>query len=98
MKRLPRTLGGSVIGGLGGFLTEKLVQAATGLDIADGALEILGAVVGVVRANQDLLQALNEEVAHITGKNLDELSERDWEKLRLKYPSVVQKLEKALQV
>ncbi len=85
-----------IIGGIAGFIVERGLESATGMDFIDGVLEIAGATLGVAFANRDMITQAYESVVESTGKEPGDLTESEWEDVRSKYPRAVEYLERAL--
>lgn len=98
MERLKRTLSSGALGGLAGFIIERGLEAATGVNFVDGVMEIAGATLGVAHANRDLVEAAYDATVRVVGKEPKDLSVEEWEEVRSKYPKAVEYLEKALSV
>ena len=98
MERIKKTLAGGTIGGIAGFIIERGLEAATGLDYIDGVMEIAGATLGVAHANRDLVEAAYDATKRIMGKEPKDLTNEEWEQVRTKYPKAVEYLEKALAI
>lgn len=98
MKRAKRTLTSGALGGFAGYVAEQAVQTATGVDVMDGLLEMVGVAVGAAAVNRDLLEAALDGVRQIVGKDPSELTESEWDELRDKYPKAIAYLERALKV
>ncbi len=98
MERIKRTLTGGVIGGLAGFIVERGLEAAIGIDFIDGVMEIAGVTLGVAQANRDLVEAAYDATKRVVGKEPKDLTNEEWEEVRSKYPKAVAYLEKALAV
>lgn len=87
-----------LIGGLAGYIAERGLETAFGVDFIDGVLEIAGATLGIAHANRDLVESLYTTTKELTGKEPAQLSDAEWEAVREKYPRAVEYLEKALAV
>jgi len=96
LNRFRKTATQSVIGGIAGFIVERGLESATGLDFVNGVFEIAGATLGVVNANKDLIKQAYDGVVQVTGKEPRDLSPAEWEQVREKYPKAVEYLERAL--
>jgi hypothetical protein len=84
------------LGGLAGFIVNRGLESATGMDFVDGVFEIAGASLGVINANRDLIQLAYESAVKVTGKEPKDLNNDEWEQVRKKYPRAVEYLERAL--
>ena len=98
MNRIKKTITNGAIGGLAGFIVERGLETATGIDFIDGVLEIAGATLGAVHANRDLVQLAYDATKRVVGKEPKDLTNEEWEQVRKKYPKAVDYLEKALAV
>ncbi|HNR66706.1 MAG TPA: hypothetical protein PKN04_01650 [bacterium] len=96
--RIKNSLRNGVWGGLAGFIAERGLEYATGVDFIDGVMEIAGATLGVLAANRDLIQLAYDSAVQVTGKEPKDLSNAEWEEVRQKYPRAVGYLEQALAV
>lgn len=96
LSRLHRTASHGVIGGIAGFIVERGLESATGMDFIDGVLEIAGATLGIAHANRDMIRQAYAGVLETTGKEPVELTPSEWEQVRSKYPKAVEYLERAL--
>ena len=96
MERIKRTISSGAVGGLAGFIVERGLEAATGIDFIDGVMEIAGATLGVMHANRDLIEAAYDATKRVMGKEPKDLTDDEWETVREKYPKAVEYLEKAL--
>ena len=85
-----------LVGGLAGYIAERGLESAFGIDFIDGVLEIAGVTFGVAHANRDLIESLYTATKNLTGKEPSQLSDAEWEAVREKYPRAVEYLEKAL--
>ncbi len=98
IERAKQTLQSGVIGGLAGYIVERGLESAFGMDFVDGVLEIAGATLGMAVANRDLVEHLYFAVKEVTGKEPARLTDEEWELVRAKYPRAVEYLEKALAI
>ena len=96
INRLRKTATQGVVGGMAGFIVERGLESATGLEFVNGVFEIAGATLGVVNANRDLIKQAYDGVVQVTGKEPRDLSVAEWEQVREKYPKAVEYLERAL--
>ncbi len=94
--RLKRTATHGMAGGVAGFIAERGLESATGMDFINGVFEIAGATLGVMNANRDLIKQAYMGVVQVTGKEPKDLSQAEWEQVREKYPKAVEYLERAL--
>jgi len=94
--RLKRTAQQGVIGGLAGYIVERGLESATGLEFINGVFEIAGSTLGVLNANRDLIELAVDSAREITGKEPSQLSNQEWDEVRKKYPKAVEYLERAL--
>lgn len=98
IKRAKRSIQQGVVGGLAGFIVERGLESAFGIDFVNGVLEIAGATLGVAFANRDLVESLYEATKELTHKEPAQLSDAEWAMVKEKYPRAVEYLEKALAV
>ena len=96
IERLRRTATQGVIGGLAGFIVERGLESATGVEFINGVLEIAGSTLGILNANRDLIELAVDSAREVTGKEPSQLSDREWDQVRKKYPKAVEYLERAL--
>ncbi len=96
--RAKQSLQGGIVGGLAGYIAERGLESALGVDFINGVLEIAGATLGVAMANRDLVEQLYYAIKETTGKEPAHLSDEEWERVRAKYPRAVEYLEKALAI
>lgn len=96
INRLKKTATHGAIGGLAGFIAERGLETATGMDFVNGVFEIAGVSLGVMNANKDLIKQAYDSVVQVTGKEPSELSSDEWDEVREKYPKAVEYLERAL--
>ena len=96
MNRIRRSASSGMIGGITGFIIERGLESATGMDFIDGVLEIAGATLGIAHANRDLIRQAYAGVLETTGKEPVDLTPGEWEEVRIKYPKAVEYLERAL--
>ena len=96
INRLRKTATHGALGGLAGFIAERGLETATGMDFVNGVFEIAGATLGVVNANKDLIKQAYGSVVQVTGKEPKDLTEDEWDQVREKYPKAVEYLERAL--
>ncbi len=96
INRIKKTATHGAIGGLAGFIIERGLESATGVDFVNGAFEIAGATLGVMNANKDLIKLAYDSTVQITGKEPKDLTNEEWEQVRIKYPKAVEYLERAL--
>ena len=96
MKRAAKTLKHGVVGGIAGFIVERGLEAATGIDFIDGVLEIAGTTLGIAYANRDLVAQAYAITKENLNKEPKDVTEEEWNELRKEYPRVVDYLEKAL--
>jgi len=94
--RLKKSVTQGAIGGLAGFIVERGLESATGIDFINGVFEIAGATLGVVNANRDLIRLAYDSAVQLTGKEPKDLTNDEWEEVRRKYPKAVEYLERAL--
>jgi hypothetical protein len=98
MDRLKKTAKQAAIGGIAGFIAERGIEHLTGIDFVNGVFEIAGATLGVAHANRDLVEMAYEGARTVTGKEPSQLSNEEWEEVRVRYPKAVGYLERALAV
>ena len=96
LDRLRKTATQGVVGGMAGFIVERGLESATGMEFINGVFEIAGATLGVVNANKDLIKQAYDAVKQVTGKEPRDLTPQEWEQVREKYPKAVEYLERAL--
>lgn len=96
--RAAKSIRQGLIGGIAGYLAERGLESAFGVDFVNGVLEIAGATLGVAYANRDLVESLYNATKEMTGKEPAQLNDAEWERVREKYPRAVDYLEKALAV
>ncbi len=96
LERIKKTVTQGAVGGLAGYIMERGLEQATGIDFINGVFEIAGATLGAMNANRDLIQLAYESAKQITGKEPRDLSDDEWELVRQKYPKAVEYLERAL--
>ncbi len=96
IERMKKTITHGALGGLAGFIAERGLEAATGIDFVNGVFEIAGASLGIVNANRDLIQIAYDSVVKVTGKEPKDLTNQEWDQVREKYPKAVEYLERAL--
>jgi hypothetical protein len=96
LNRLKKTATHGAIGGLAGFIVDRGLETATGIDFINGVFEIAGATLGVVNANKDMIEVAYDSALKLTGKEPRDLSNEEWDQVREKYPKAVDYLEKAL--
>ncbi len=96
--RAKQSLQGGIVGGIAGYIAERGLESALGVDFINGVLEIAGATLGVAMANRDLVENLYYAIKETTGKEPARLTDEEWERVRAKYPRAVEYLEKALAV
>lgn len=96
LERIKKTVTQGAMGGLAGYIMERGLEQATGIDFINGVFEIAGATLGAMNANRDLIQLAYESAKQITGKEPRDLTDDEWELVRLKYPKAVEYLERAL--
>ncbi|HPG39805.1 MAG TPA: hypothetical protein PLP19_13655 [bacterium] len=94
--RIKKTITQGALGGLAGFIAERGLEAATGIDFVNGVMEIAGATLGIMNANRDLIQMAYNSVVKVTGKEPKDLTNQEWDQVREKYPKAVEYLERAL--
>ena len=94
--RLKKSVTQGAIGGLAGFIVERGLESATGIDFINGVFEIAGATLGGVNANRDLISLAYDSAVQLTGKEPKDLTNDEWEEVRQKYPKAVEYLERAL--
>jgi len=94
--RLKKSVTQGAIGGLAGFIVERGLESATGMDFINGVFEVAGATLGVVNANRDLIKLACDSAIQLTGKEPKDLTDDEWEEVRRKYPKAVEYLERAL--
>ncbi len=63
---------GALAGALGGWLVETAVAEATGHHITTGLLELAGAVIGLLRLDRRLKEALEDTLAQARGGRADD--------------------------
>lgn len=97
-ERAKRTVTSGAVGGMAGYVAEQAIQSVTGFEVADGVLELLGAALGAAAVNRDLLEAAQDGVRRIAGKEPKDLTEEEWAELRQRYPKAIAYLERALSV
>ena len=98
IKRTKQTVQSGLMGGIAGYLAERGLESAFGIDFINGVLEIAGATMGIALANRDLVENLYYAVKDMTGKEPVKLTDEEWEAVRAKYPRAVEYLEKALAI
>jgi hypothetical protein len=98
MDRIKKTVTSGALGGLAGFIVERGLESATGIDFINGVLEIAGATLGAVHANRDLVELAYDATKRVVGKEPKDLNNEEWDQVRQKYPKAVEYLEKALAV
>lgn len=98
MDRLKKTVTSGALGGLAGYIAERGLESATGIDFINGVLEIAGATLGAMHANRDLVELAYDATKRIAGKEPKDLTNEEWDQVRKKYPKAVEYLEKALAV
>ncbi len=98
MDRIISSIKQGTIGGLAGFIVERGLESATGVDFIDGVFEIAGITLGLANANRDLVTQAYDIVKERLDKEPKDVTEPEWEKLKEEYPRVVEYLEKALAV
>ena len=96
LNRLKKTVTHGAIGGLAGFIVDRGLETATGIDFVNGVFEIAGATLGVVNANKDMIEIAYDSAKILTGKEPKDMSNEEWDQVRAKYPKAVDYLEKAL--
>ena len=96
INRLRKTATHGVVGGMAGFIVERGLESATGIEFISGVFEIAGATLGVANANKDLIKQAYDGVMQVTGKEPRDLTPAEWEQVREKYPKAVEYLERAL--
>ncbi len=96
IERIKKSVTHGAVGGIAGFIVERGLESAMGVDFIDGVLEAAGATLGVMNANKDLIQLAYDGAKTVTGKEPKDLSEQEWEQVREKYPKAVEYLERAL--
>ena len=96
LDRIKKTVVQGSIGGLAGFIVERGLESATGIDFVNGVFEIAGATLGAMNANKDLIQLAYSGAKELTGKEPSDLTNGEWELVRQKYPKAVELLERAL--
>lgn len=94
--RLKKSATHGAIGGIAGFIVERGLETATGFDFIDGVFEIAGVTLGLMNANKDLIEQAYDAVVQVTGKEPKDLSQKEWDQVRHKYPKAVEYLERAL--
>ena len=98
MERIKRTLTSGAVGGLAGFILERGLEAAIGIDFIDGVMEIAGVTLGVAHANRDLIEVAYDATKRVVGKEPKDLTNEEWELVRQEYPKAIAYLERALAV
>lgn len=96
LNRLRKTAAQGVVGGVAGFIVERGLESATGIDFINGVFEIAGATLGIANANKDMIKQAYESVVQVTGKEPRDLTPAEWDQVREKYPRAVEYLERAL--
>ena len=96
IERLKKTATQGAIGGLAGFIVDRGLETATGIDFINGVFEVAGMTLGVMNANKDLIQVAFDSAVLLTGKEPKDLTNEEWDEVRAKYPKAVNYLEKAL--
>ena len=96
INRFRKTATHGAVGGLAGFIVERGLESATGMEFVNGVFEIAGATLGVMNANRDLIRQAYDSVVQVTGKEPKDLSQDEWDEVREKYPKAVEYLERAL--
>ncbi len=96
LNRLKKSVTQGALGGLAGFIVERGLESAVGVDFVNGVFEIAGATLGIMNANKDLIQLAYDSSVKVTGKEPGDLTETEWEQVREKYPKAVEYLERAL--
>lgn len=85
-RRMTKTAVGGGLGFLAGTVVEHLIEGVTGLNIADGLLEVVGTVAGMARANADILPELLDQVRAMFGKEPGGLTKQEWDEFCRRYP------------
>lgn len=98
MSRIIPTIKQGAIGGIAGFIVERGLESATGMDFIDGVLEIAGTTIGIANANRDLVKQAYDLTLQRFEKEPGKVTDEEWDELRGEYPKVVEYLEKALAV
>jgi len=98
MKRAVSTIKQGAIGGIAGYIAERGLESATGMDFIDGVLEIAGTTLGIAHANKDLVAQAYSIITERFDKKPGDVTQQEWDELRTEYPRVVEYLEKALAV
>jgi|UniRef100_A0A7C5EW14 hypothetical protein len=62
MSKTDLSVTGALVGALGGWVTEVVVQEITGQHFTHGVLELAGALAGLLRLDKRLCQALRDTV------------------------------------
>ena len=96
INRLRKTATHGAVGGLAGFIVERGLESATGMEFINGVFEIAGVTLGMVNANKDLIKQAYDSVVQVTGKEPKDLTQDEWDEVREKYPKAVEYLERAL--
>ena len=96
INRLRKTATHGAVGGLAGFIVERGLESATGMEFVNGVFEIAGISLGMVNANKDLIKQAYDSVVQVTGKEPKDLTQDEWDAVREKYPKAVEYLERAL--
>jgi len=96
LNRFKKSVTQGAIGGLAGFIVERGLETAVGVDFVNGVFEIAGATLGIMNANKDLIQLAYDSAVKVTGKEPGDLTDSEWEQVRDKYPKAVEYLERAL--
>jgi len=98
MSRVNKSIRQGVLGGIAGFIVERGLESATGVDFINGVMEIAGATLGIANANRDLITQAYDMTRERLNKEPKDVTAGEWEDLRREYPRVVEYLEKALSV
>ncbi|HCT36313.1 MAG TPA: hypothetical protein DF292_04675 [Firmicutes bacterium] len=92
--RIVRTALSGGAGALVGTLAEKTFEAITNINIADGLLEVGGALWCMARANRDILPELIDKVRAMFGKEPGGLSQAEWEQFCTQYPEYAETIKR----
>ena len=96
LDRIKKSITHGAVGGIAGYLAERGLESAMGVDFIDGVFEVAGITLGVLNANRDLIQLAYEGAKTVTGKEPKDLTDAEWDQVREKYPRAVEYLERAL--
>jgi len=98
MNRILDSIKQGAVGGIAGFIIERGLENATGMDFINGVFEIAGATLGIANANKDLITQSYNLTKSRFNKEPKDVTDEEWNELRKEYPRVVEYLEKALSI